>query len=132
MVLKAPAAGTVVRLYVQEGDLAAPTAPKPAVCLVPVGEWIVRTEVAQEFADRVRAGLAVQVEDEASGAVLARGRIAQVADGFLPRRQLSLEPTGVNTGLVVEAIVALDDSHATLRLGQRVRVRVLAQTVGST
>ncbi len=127
MVLKAPVGGTVLRLYAQEGDLAGPTAPKPAVCLVPVGDWIVRSEVAQEFADRLREGLPVQVEDEASGAVLARGKIAQVADCFLPRRQLSLEPTNTNTGVVVEAVVALDERHAALRLGQRVRVRVLAQ-----
>jgi multidrug resistance efflux pump len=130
MVLKAAVAGTVMRLCAQEGDLAGPTAPKPAVCLVPVGEWIVRSEVAQEFAGRVRQGLAVQIEDEASSDVLARGTIAQVADCFLPRRQLSLEPTGINTGLVVEAIVAINEAHATLRLGQRVRVRVLAPTPG--
>lgn len=131
MVLKAPVAGTVLRLYAQEGDLAGPTAPKPAACLVPVGAWIVRCEVAQEFADRVRDGLAVQVEDEASGAVLAGGSVAQVANSFLPRRQLSLEPTSNNTGLILEVMIALDEEHAPLRLGQRVRVRVLAEVTAA-
>lgn len=126
MVLKAPVAGTVLRLYAQEGDLAGPTSPRPAVCLAPAGDWIVRSEVAQEFADRVREGLVVQVEDEASGVTLARGTIAQVADCFLPRRQLSLDPTSINTGLALECTITLDAGHAPLRLGQRVRVRVLA------
>jgi HlyD family secretion protein len=126
MLLKAPAGGTVLRLYAQEGDLAGPTAPRPAVCLAPAGEWIIRSEVSQEFAGRVREGLVAQVEDEASGAVIGRGTIAQAADWFLPRRQLSLDPTSINTGLALECVLALDEGHAPLRLGQRVRVRVLA------
>lgn len=128
MVLKTPVAGTVLRLGVQEGDLVGPTSPRPAVWLAPVGALVVRAEVSQEFAGRVRVGLAVQVEDDASGAALAWGTIAEVADYFLPRRQLSAEPTAVNTGLVLECLTALDEGHAPLRLGQRVRVRILANS----
>ena len=128
MVLKAPVAGMVLRVYAQEGDLAGPTAPRPAAVLAPVGEWIVRSEVPQEFAGRVREGLAVRVEDEASGAALSRGVMAHVADYFLPRRQLSLEPTSVNTGLVLECVITLVKGDPALRLGQRVRVRILADS----
>ncbi len=126
MLLKAPVAGTILRVGAQEGDLVSPTSPRPAVWLAPTGAWIVRSEVAQEFAGRVREGLAVQVEDEASAAVLARGTIAEVADCFLPRRQLSADPTGINTGLVLECVIALEPGHTQLQLGQRVRVRILA------
>jgi multidrug resistance efflux pump len=123
--LQAPVHGKVLRVCAHEGDLVGPTSPRPAVWLAPSAAWIVRTEVAQEFAGRVREGLAVQVEDEASGAMLATGRIDEIADCFLPRRQLSAEPTANNVGLALECVIALQEGHAPLRLGQRVRVRIL-------
>jgi hypothetical protein len=82
--------------------------------------------VSQEFAGRVRQGLVVHVEDEDGAGVLAEGRIADVSNWFLPRRQLSTHPTGVNTGLTLECVIDLREEHGLLRLGQRVRVRVLA------
>jgi multidrug resistance efflux pump len=125
-VLKAPVDGLVLRVQVQKGDLVSPTSPRPAVWLASQGTWIVRAEVSQEFAGRVQEGLAVQVEDEASAGLLARGRIAEVSNWFLPRRQLSTQPTSINTGLTLECVIELEAGHAPLRLGQRVRVRVLA------
>jgi HlyD family secretion protein len=125
--LRAPVTGTVLRVQAQDGDLAAPTSPRPAVWLAPAGGRIVRAEVPQEFAGRVRTGLPVQVEDEANVGVLADGRVAEVSDWFLPRRQISAQPTGINTGLTSDCVIELHEGHAALRLGQRVRVRILAE-----
>ena len=124
--LRAPVNGRVVRVQAQEGDLVGPTSPRPAVWLAPEGAWVVRAEVSQEFAGSVREGLDVQVEDEASGRLLARGRVAEVSDWFLPRRQFSGLPTSTNTGLTLECVIDLHKVDAPLRLGQRVRVRILA------
>jgi multidrug resistance efflux pump len=124
--LRAPVNGLVLRVQAQEGDLLGPTSPRPAVWLAPEGAWIVRAEVSQEFAGRVRENLDVQVEDEAGGGVLARGKVAEVSDWFLPRRQHSLLPTAVNTGQTLECVVELREGQAQLRLGQHVRVRILA------
>jgi multidrug resistance efflux pump len=130
--LKAPVSGLVLRVQAQEGDLVGPTSPRSAVWLAPAGAWIVRAEVSQEFAGRVRQGLDVQVEDEASGCLLGKGTVAEVSDWFLPRRQFSALPTSINTGLTLECVLDLEEGHAPLRLGQRVRVRVLAdQPTGS-
>jgi multidrug resistance efflux pump len=131
-VLRAPVDGLVLRVQVQEGDLVGPTSPRPAIWLSPGDACIVRAEVSQEFAGRVHEGLDVQVEDEASGRLLARGRISAVSDWFLPRRQFSALPTSINTGLTLECVIDLPEGYASLRLGQRVRVRILAdQPVGS-
>jgi multidrug resistance efflux pump len=124
--LRAPVEGVVLRVQAQEGDLLGPSSPRPAVWLAPAGAWVIRAEVSQEFADRVQAGLGVQVEDEDSGSDLARGRIAEVSDWFLPRRQFDARPTSINTGLTLECVIELQERHAPLRLGQRVRVRVFA------
>ena len=128
--LRAPADGTVLRVQAQDGDLVGPTSPRPAVWLGPAGGWIVRAEVSQELAGRVRRGLSVQVEDEETAGVLGEGRIAEVSNWFLPRRQISTLPTGVNTGLTVECVIDLEPGHSQLRLGQRVRVRILADQPG--
>jgi multidrug resistance efflux pump len=124
--LHAPVGGLVLRVQAQEGDLVGPTSPRPAVLLEPAGARIVRAEVSQEFAGRVQEGLEVQVEDEASAGLLAKGQIADVSSWFLPRRQFSALPTSINTGLVLECVIELGEQHGELRLGQRVRVRVLA------
>jgi multidrug resistance efflux pump len=129
--LQAPVGGLVLRVQVQEGDLVGPTSPRPAVLLAPGDGWVVRAEVSQEFAGRVHEGLAVQVEDEASGGLLARGRVAEVSDWFLPRRQFNALPTGINTGLTLECLVDLQEQQTQLRLGQRVRVRILADQPGA-
>jgi multidrug resistance efflux pump len=125
-VVKAPVEGMVLRVSAQEGDLVSPTSARTAIWLAPAGDWIVRAEVSQEFAARVQEGLNVQVEDEASASLLAKGTVAEVADWFLPRRQFSAQPTAVNTGLTLECVIDLRERHAPLRLGQRVRVRILA------
>jgi multidrug resistance efflux pump len=123
--LHAPTDGLVARLQAREGDLVGPTSPRPAVWLVPAGAWIVRAEVSQEFAGSVCKGQAAQVDDEASGLLLATGKIAELSDWFLPRRQLDAQPTSTNTGLTLECVIDLDEGHGQLRLGQRVRVRIL-------
>ena len=130
--LRAPVGGLVLRVQAQEGDLVGPTSPRPAVWLAPEGTRVVRAEVSQEFAGRVQEGLDVQVEDEASGGLLARGKIVELSDWFLPRRQFSVLPTSINTGLTLECVIELQEGQAQLRLGQRVRVRILAdQPAGS-
>ncbi|HTU23038.1 MAG TPA: HlyD family efflux transporter periplasmic adaptor subunit [Gemmataceae bacterium] len=130
--LQAPVSGLVLRVQAQEGDLVGPTSPRPAVWLAPLGAWIVRAEVSQEFAGQVGEGLAVQVADEASISSLGRGVITEVSQCFLPRRQLSTLPTGVNTGHTLECVINLEEGDSQLRLGQRVRVHILAdQPVGS-
>jgi multidrug resistance efflux pump len=123
--LRAPVDGLVLRVQAQEGDLVGPTSPRPAVWIVPAGAWVVRAEVPQEFAGSAEVGLDVEVEDEARACLLARGRIGEVSDWFLPRRQLSALPTGINTGLTLECVIDLQEGHAAVRLGQRVRVRIL-------
>jgi multidrug resistance efflux pump len=130
--LQAPVGGLVLRVQAQEGDLLGPTSSRPAVWLAPAGAWIVRAEVSQEFAGQVCEGQAVQVEDEASTSLLAKGVIAEVSHWFLPRRQFTAQPTSINTGFTLECLIDLEEGHSQLRLGQRVRVRILADlTAGS-
>lgn len=130
--MKAPVAGTILRLSAQEGDLLSPTSPRPAIWLAPKDGLIVRAEVSQEFAERVVEGLKVRVEDEASGRLLAAGTVGETSEWFLPRRQFSASPTSINTGLTLDCVVHLESGDTHLRIGQRVRVRVLAHQSGKS
>ncbi len=128
--LRAPQAGTVLRLEVGVGD-AVPLQPlKPALLFCPDEEVIVRAEVAQEFAAHVREGLAVTVKDDAHERPhVWPGRVARVSEWFARRRSVLLEPGQVNDVRTLECIVALDKEgapgDARLRIGQRVHVTIL-------
>jgi multidrug resistance efflux pump len=128
--LRAPQAGTVLRLEVGVGD-SVPLQPlKPALLFCPDEEVIVRAEVAQEFAAHVREGLAVTVKDDAHDRPnLWPGRVARVSEWFARRRSVLLEPGQVNDVRTLECIVALDKDGgpkgARLRIGQRVHVTIL-------
>jgi hypothetical protein len=93
--------------------------------LAPKGPWIVRAEVSQEFASLVEQGAVAEVEDESSLDVLAKGIVSETSGVFLPRRQLSDLPNAVITGVSMECVIELQKGHQPLRVGQRVRVRIL-------
>ncbi len=121
--LKAPEAGTVLRLLAAPGDVVGGPAPRPALFFAADGPRVVRTEVEQEFADQVVLGQSVSVEDEANAKALAAGKVTALSGWFTPRRLPLMEPTRYNSTRTLEAIVTLDPGHPPLRLGQRVRVR---------
>jgi multidrug resistance efflux pump len=121
--LKAPQAGTVLRVLAAPGDVVGGLGRPPAVFFAPDEARIIRAEVEQEFADQVALGQAVSVEDEASGKVLGRGKVTAISGWYTQRRAPLLEPTRFNSARTLECVVALDAGHAPLRLGQRVSVR---------
>jgi multidrug resistance efflux pump len=134
--LRAPQAGTVLRLEVGVGD-SIPVQPiQPALRFCPDEEVVVRAEVAQEFAGAVREGLAVTVKDDSHVRPnVWPGRVARVSEWFARRRSVLLEPGQVNDVRTLECIIALDRDgqppDARLRIGQRVHVTILNRPAAS-
>jgi multidrug resistance efflux pump len=128
--LRAPQAGTVLRLEVGVGD-SIPVQPiQPALLFCPDEEVVVRAEVAQEYAGRVKEGLAATVQDDSHvGQHVWHGRVARVSEWYARRRSVLLEPGQVNDVRTLECIIALDRDgqppDARLRIGQRVHVTIL-------
>jgi multidrug resistance efflux pump len=125
--LKAPKAGTVLRILVNPGDVLSGQPKQPAVLFCPHGPRLIRAEVDQEFAGRVAAGQAARIEDDASLGATWRGQVARLSDWYTQRRSTLLEPLQFNDVRTLECLIAVDPGQKPLRIGQRVRVTIKAQ-----
>jgi multidrug resistance efflux pump len=122
--LKAPEAGTVLRILVSPGDVLAPQARQTAILFAPHGPRIVRAELDQEFAGRVREGQPAIIEDDAPSGQRWTGRVLRVADWYHSRRTILKEPAPPLDVKTVECLIEFDSGQVQPRLGQRVRVTV--------
>jgi multidrug resistance efflux pump len=121
--VKAPQAGTVMRVLVRPGAVLDSLQRQPAVLFAPDEPRIVRAEVDQEFAAKVALGQRVRVLDDSNLQSLGRGKVTRLSDWFLRRRMILLEPTRFNDTRTLECLISLDPGGPPLRLGQRVQVR---------
>ncbi len=119
--LRAPVDGMVLRLLVSVGDVIGPTPKEPAIIFCPAQPRIIRAEVEQEFAAKIRIGQPALIQDDARLSGEWRGEVIRISDWYLPRRSIMLEPRQFNDVRTLEAIVKLNDSKG-LKIGQRVRV----------
>jgi multidrug resistance efflux pump len=122
--LKAPQAGTVMRMFARVGEVLGGMPRQPAVLFAPDEARIVRAEVDQEFAGKVAVGKNVRVLDDSNVRFLGNGKVTQLSDWFLRRRNILLEPTRFNDARTLECIITLEPGHPPLRIGQRVQVRI--------
>ncbi len=122
--LRAPCPGTVVRVLVSQGDELAPPVMHPAILFAPARPVIVRAEIEQEFAPRVKLHQAVKVVDDINPTVAWNGRVERISDWFLARRNILLEPTRYNDSRTLECIIGLEQTETQPRLGQQVKVLI--------
>lgn len=120
--LKAPRAGTVLRILVGPGDVLAAERAQPALLFAADGRQVIRATVEQEFAPRIKPGEHVVIQDEADGSVSWRGRVERVAGWYSPRRVVLHDPSQMNDVRTLECVIVLEPGQPRLRLGQGVRV----------
>lgn len=121
----APADGHVFRVLVGVGEVLGPQPVKPALSFCPDGPRIIRAEVEQEFAHRVRVGHAAMIRDDTTTSDQAwQGKVVRVSDWYTHRRSILQEPLQFNDVRTLECILELDPNQPPLRVGQRVRVTV--------
>ncbi len=123
-VLKAPEAGTVLRVLVGRGTVVNGGAGQPAIQFRPDRPLVVRAEVEQEFVGRIAVGQAAVVEDEFQAGGPWRGRVLRIADWHSQHRALLQQPPRFTDVPTVECLITLDPDCPRLRLGQRVRVTI--------
>jgi hypothetical protein len=114
----------VLRLHVGPGEVLTGQAKQPAVVFAADGPQIIRAEVEQEFAGRVKPGQPALVQDETDSSLTWRGQVEYVSGWFTKGRSVSPDPFGFNDVRTVESRVSLEPGQPPLRLGQRVRVTV--------
>jgi multidrug resistance efflux pump len=127
--LTAPCDGVVLRLLVSEGETLGSNPQQPAVYFRPNKPLIIRAEVEQEFADRVRLGQAARIQDDTRSSKELKGHVTQISGWFAKRRSILMEPLQFNDVRTLECIIELDSpppSDFELRIGQRMRVTLEA------
>jgi multidrug resistance efflux pump len=123
-VLRAPEAGTVLRVYATAGELLSAQPKKMAIHFCPDRPRVIRAEVEQQFAGRVRVGLPALVEDDGPAGGTWHGHVMRVADWYTQRRLVNEEQLQLKDVRTLECLIALETGQPPLRIGQRVRVTI--------
>ena len=120
--LYAPADGVVLRLFATRGDLLSGQGRHYAVHFCPNTRRVIRAEILQEWAGKVKKGQVAFIEDDTRHGPQWKGKVVRVSDQFTQRRSTLQEPFQYNDVRTLECIVSLDDRNTPLVYGQRVRV----------
>ena len=111
--------------HVNPGEILGPNPTRPAVEFLPKGALIVRAEVLQEWAHRVKEGQEVDITDDTYQGPTYKGKVYQLSPWFTQKRNLIIEPFTYNDVRFLECLVHVtSDSEQPLRVGQRVRVKI--------
>jgi multidrug resistance efflux pump len=122
--LKAPRAGTVLRLLVGPGDVLGGQQAQPAVLFANDGPRVIRATVEQEFAPRIQEGESALVQDEVDTSVTWRGRVVRLSNWYSQRRAVLHDPSQLGDVRTLECVIVLEPGQSKLRLGQSVRVLI--------
>jgi multidrug resistance efflux pump len=124
-ILRAPAEGLVLRINLGAGDVISPMPQEPAILFGVSQQRVIRFNVEQEFADRVKPGYPAEVHDFINPKLGTwKGKVVRLADVFMHTRSLLPQKFSLNMDetRTLEGLVVLNPGQPSLRLGQRVRV----------
>lgn len=128
--LKAPEDGRVLRVLVRVGEVVAPQMRQTSIEFCPDKPRIIRAEVEQEFASRVKVGSKVSVFDDVSQSKPRQGVVKALADYYTPRRNLITDPMPIgntvpyNDVRTLECKITLNPGQEPFKINQKVRVQV--------
>jgi multidrug resistance efflux pump len=125
--LLAPQDGLVLRVLIGKGDVLGTQPKQPAILFCPDEERIIRAEVEQEFASRVKEKTVATIQDDTTTSDKWYGKVERISDWYTHRRSILQEPFQFNDVRTLECIIRLDKPTAEqkpLRIGQRVRVLI--------
>jgi multidrug resistance efflux pump len=121
----APEDGEVMRVLTGLGETLGGIPRTAAIQFAPKARRIIRAEIQQEFAGKVRVGQEAVIIDDTTTAYQWRGRIKHLSDWYTNRRSVIQEPFQLNDVRTLECLVEIiGPEQQPLRIGQRVRVRI--------
>jgi multidrug resistance efflux pump len=122
----APVDGTVLRAFAAIGEALGSNPKLPAIEFCPKLPRIIRTEVQQEYADRIKVGQVAMIEDDTTTGLQWKGKVVRISDWFTHRRSIIQEPFQFNDVRTLECIVEVtsEPPGQKLKIGQRMRVMI--------
>lgn len=118
--VRAPVAGRILERHAQPGQAVAANA--TLFILRPARPAVVIAELGDELVGRVKIGMRAEVVPLGDESAVQPARVVRIGETFGPVR-LAEDPQQAGDGRSVECVLQLE--AATLRIGQRVRVRFL-------
>jgi multidrug resistance efflux pump len=125
-VLRAPAAGSVLRLQVAVGENL-PVPGKAAMLFCPERRLVVRAEIEQEFVELITVGQTAHIQDEIASSQVYSGHVTRLAGWFAQQRNLRVQPGQFKDVPTVECLIVFDSETQAFRIGQRVRVTIVVK-----
>lgn len=123
-VLRAPEAGTPLRINVNKGETLGSNPRHAAIEFKADRPLLVRAEVGQEFVGYVHSGQNVTIMDHVTGKECAEGKVASIALWYAPRRTANAEIVTLNNDdRTLECVIHIESNAQEIRIGQRVRVQ---------
>jgi HlyD family secretion protein len=119
-VVKAPTAGSVLRLRCSAGEVVSPQL--AVIVFAPALPRIVRVEVEQELMHRVEIGHTAVARDEMDPERSWNGRLVRVSDWYSDRPTIPRRMARFTDIPTVECVIELDPGQPPLRIGQRMTV----------
>ena len=119
--IRAPSAGTILRIDAKVGELTGPTSPVPLVTFGDLSEIKVRAEVEERDLAKIHLGQRVVVRSDAFPDKDFKGRITAIASAIGPPNIASRGPRRPSDVDVLEVTALLDDA-AEMVTGMRVDV----------
>ncbi len=122
--LYAPADGVLLRVYATPGDVLSSQSKQPAVHFCADLPRIVRVEILQEWASKVKEGQLAEIEDDTRYGAKWKGKVLQVSGQMDRRRSMIPDPFQYNDVRTLECIVSIEPGSTPILIGQRMRVTI--------
>jgi len=110
LTIRAPIAGTVLKVDVKAGEVAAPSLPQPLLLLGDLSQLRVRAELDEHNTGKIKIGEAVIVRADAFPGQTFAGKVAAIAPLVQPARLVSPGSRNLTDFSVDEVMVDLNES----------------------
>ena len=118
--IRSPVDGFIIRQGIKVGEFATASGATEMFTILPEGQKIIRAEIPEQFLDRVRPGLPVEVLAEDRTGQSYQGRISRISPVLMQSTGVPGERNDIRTA----TSTVLISRDAPFRVGQRVIIRV--------
>ncbi|MFD1747334.1 HlyD family secretion protein [Rhizobium helianthi] len=118
--IRAPVDGFIIRQSIKVGEFAAANSPLEIFTLLPDGQKIVRAEIPEQFLDKVKPGVPVELLAEDRTGQTFQGQISRISPVLMQASGTSGDRNDIRTA----TSIVLVSQDAPFRVGQRVIIRV--------
>lgn len=118
--IRAPVNGSIIRQGIKAGEFATANGATEMFTILPEGQKIVRAEIPEQFLDRVKPGVPVEIVQEDRTGKGYQGRISRISPVLMQSTGMPGERNDIRTATSIVMV----SPDAPFRVGQRVIIRV--------